>query len=192
MHRQAWELFRFPQFSLGPNPTKEGKTFQLKFVALGMFFSTDLLRLSNKIMREMCRRKQTDLVVFVGHYVVVMLIMFHSTVTTVFCRITHQTQACSNSNASAAKPMPMAFTFSYTSVTISEIIPPGLPPSHQALCYSRPSKANSEHFSSLNVSVMQHCPSPMSVCTMCVCVCCVCVCVCILHVVLLEPLLVCC
>ena len=136
MHRQAWELFRFPQFSLGPNPTKEGKTFQLKFVALGMLFSTDLLRLSNKIMREMCRRKQTDLVVFVGHYVVVMLIMFHSTVTTVFCRITHQTQACSNSNASTARPMPMAFTFSYTLVTVSEIIPRPAPKSSGTLLLS--------------------------------------------------------
>ena len=47
---------------------------------------------------------------------------------------------------------------------------------NQALCYSLPSKANSRHFSSQNMSFKQHCPSPLSVCTVCVCVC-VCVCV---------------
>ena len=40
------------------------------------------------------------------------------------------------------------------------------PPRHQAL--SLPSKANSRHFSSQNISVKQHCTSPLSVCTVCV------------------------
>ena len=54
------------------------------------------------------------------------------------------------------------------------------PPRHQALVLlSLPSKANSRHFSSQNISVKQNCPSPLSVCTVCACVCmCVCVCVC--------------
>ena len=77
--------------------------------------------------------------------------------------------------------------------------------------FSLPSKANSRHFSSRNISVEQHCPSPyQSVQCVCVCVCvcasararacvracmlacvraCVCVCVCILHIAMLEPLL---
>ena len=41
---------------------------------------------------------------------------------------------------------------------------------------SLPSKVNSRHFSSRNISVKLHCPSLPSVCTMCECVC-VCVCV---------------
>ena len=52
------------------------------------------------------------------------------------------------------------------------------------LLLSLPSKANQRQFSSQNISVKQHCPSPLSVCTMCVCVCvCVCVyvCVCVSH-----------
>ena len=62
-----------------------------------------------------------------------------------------------------------------------------LPPRHQALCYSLPSKANSRHFSSLNISIKPHCPSLLSVCTVCVCACvrvcvlCVCVLVHLLH-----------
>ena len=48
------------------------------------------------------------------------------------------------------------------------------PPSG-SLLLSLPSKANSRHFSSQNISAEQHCPSPLSVCTECVCVC-VCVC----------------
>ena len=43
------------------------------------------------------------------------------------------------------------------------------PPRHQALCYSlflqKPT-----HFSSQNISVKPHCPSLLSVCTVCVCV----------------------
>ena len=47
------------------------------------------------------------------------------------------------------------------------------------LLLSLPSKANSRHnFSSQNISVKQHYPSPLSVCTVCVCVC-VCVCACV-------------
>ena len=34
-----------------------------------------------------------------------------------------------------------------------------------------PSKANSRHFSSQNISVKPHCPSLLSVCTVCACVC---------------------
>ena len=56
-------------------------------------------------------------------------------------------------------------------------------PSSSASCYTWrtdptviPSKANSSHFSSQNVSAKQHCPFTPSVCEMCVCVC-VCVCV---------------
>ena len=60
-----------------------------------------------------------------------------------------------------------------------------LPPRHQALCYSLPSKANSRHFSSLNISVKPHCPSLLSVCTVCVCVR-ACVCVLCVHVHLLH------
>ena len=41
---------------------------------------------------------------------------------------------------------------------------------------SLPSKANSRHFSSQNISVKPHCPSLLSVFTVCVCVC-VCVCI---------------
>ena len=71
-----------------------------------------------------------------------------------------------------------------------------LPPRHQALCYSLPSKANSRHFSSPNISVKPHCPSLLSVCTVCVCVCmhvcvcvcCVCVCMCIFCIFMLEHL----
>ena len=48
-----------------------------------------------------------------------------------------------------------------------------------------PSKANSRYFSSQNISAKQHCPSPLSVCTVYVCVC---VCVCIFCVVTLESL----
>ena len=37
--------------------------------------------------------------------------------------------------------------------------------------FSLPSKANSKHFSSQNISSKQHCPSPQSVCKGCVCLC---------------------
>ena len=50
-------------------------------------------------------------------------------------------------------------------------------PQRQQAILSLPSKANSVHLSSSNISVKQHCSSPLSVCAMCVCVC-VCVCVC--------------
>ena len=54
-----------------------------------------------------------------------------------------------------------------------------------SLLLSLPSKANSRHFSSQNISVKPHCPSLLSVCTVCVCVC---VCVRIFCIVMLEPL----
>ena len=45
---------------------------------------------------------------------------------------------------------------------------------------SLPSKSNSRHFSSQNISVKPHCPSLLSVCTVCVCVCaCACVRACV-------------
>ena len=62
--------------------------------------------------------------------------------------------------------------------------------------HSLPSKANSRHFSSPNISVRQHCPLHLSVFTMraraCVCVCvCVSVCARIFYIVMLELLLMC-
>ena len=63
-----------------------------------------------------------------------------------------------------------------------------------------PSKASSRHFSSLNISVRQLSFTLTSLYTVCACVCvcvhactcvCVCACMCILHVVMLEPLLIC-
>ena len=87
----------------------------------------------------------------------------------------HQTHACSTSNASTAKPMVFAFSYHIWN---------NLPQDIRLLFLS--SKANSRHFSSQNISVKQHCPSPLSVCTLCVCVSsqtdgsvCVCVCVCV-------------
>ena len=75
-----------------------------------------------------------------------------------------QTHACSNSFASTAKPMAFA------------LCPPHLeqsPPRHQALCYSlflqKQTQDIRRHFSSQNISAKQHCPSPLSVCTVCVC-----------------------
>ena len=75
-----------------------------------------------------------------------------------------QTHACSKSNTSTTKPM--AFALSHT-------LAPHLkqsPTRHQALFYSlffqKPA-----HFSSQNISVKPHCPSLLSVCTVCVCVC---------------------
>ena len=57
------------------------------------------------------------------------------------------------------------------------------------LLLSLPSKAKSRHSSSQNISAKQHCPSPLSVCTVCVCMHVhVCVCVCIFCIVTLEPL----
>ena len=82
-----------------------------------------------------------------------------------------QTHACSKSNASTAKPMAFALShiLALTSGTIS-------PKTSGTLLLSLPSKANSRHFFSQNISVKPHCPSLLSVCTVCVCVC-VCVCV---------------
>ena len=54
--------------------------------------------------------------------------------------------------------------FAPTSGTIS-------PKTSGTLLLSLPSKANSRHFSSQNISVKPHCPSLPSVCTVCVCVC---------------------
>ena len=85
---------------------------------------------------------------------------------------------------------PMAFTLSHTLVPTSGRISPKISGN---LSFSLPSKANSRHFSSQNISVKQHCPSPLSVCTVCVCVCvsvcvCVCVCVCVRESVNSKPL----
>ena len=52
------------------------------------------------------------------------------------------------------------------------------PPKLQALYYSLFLQKQTEDISQ-NISAKQHCPSPLSVCT--VCVCCVCVCVHLLH-----------
>ena len=56
------------------------------------------------------------------------------------------------------------------------LCPPHLeqsPPRHQALCYSlflqKQTQDIRRHFSSQNISAKQHCPSPLSVCTVCVC-----------------------
>ena len=39
----------------------------------------------------------------------------------------------------------------------------------KTFCLIRLRRSHSRHFSSQNISVKQHCPSPLSVCTMCVC-----------------------
>ena len=95
-----------------------------------------------------------------------------------------QTHACSKSNASTAKPM--AFALSHilapTSGTIS-------PKTSGTLLLSLPSKANSRHFFSQNISVKPHCPSLLSVCTVRACVrACVCACVWIFCIIMLEHL----
>ena len=84
-----------------------------------------------------------------------------------------QTHACSKSNVSTAKPM--AFALSHTLAPTSGTISPK---TSGTLILSLPSKVNSRHFSSQNISVKPHCPSLPSVCTVCVCVC-VCVCACV-------------
>ena len=102
----------------------------------------------------------------------------------------------------------MAFALSHTLAPTSGTLSPKTP---AALLLSLPSKANARHFSSQNISIKQHCPSPLSVCALCVCVracvracvrvcvracmrvcvcVCVCACVCILCTVNPEPLLV--
>ena len=89
-------------------------------------------------------------------------------------RLTH---ACSKSNASTTKPM--AFAPSHTLAPTFETISPK---TSGTLLLSLLSKANSRHFFSQNISVKLHCPSLLSVCTVClfVCVCvCVFVCVCV-------------
>ena len=96
-----------------------------------------------------------------------------------------QTHACSKSNVSTAKPM--AFALSHTLAPTYGTISPK---TSGSLLLSLPSKANSRHFSSQNISVKPHCPSPLSVCPVwvcvCVCVCVVCVCgvcgVCVVYV----------
>ena len=81
----------------------------------------------------------------------------------------HQTHACSNSNASPAKSM--VSTHSHTSAPTSGTI---FPNTSGILLLSLPSKSNLRHFTSRNMSVKQHCPTPLSVCTMymrmCACV----------------------
>ena len=69
------------------------------------------------------------------------------------------------------------------------------PKTSGTLLLSLLSKANSRHFSSQNISIKPHCPSLLSVCTVCVCVH-ACtrafmhVCVCIFCIIMLEHLLV--
>ena len=94
-----------------------------------------------------------------------------------------QPHACSNSNASTTKPI--AFALPHTLDPTSRTISPKI---SGTLLLSLPSTANSRHFSSQNISVKQHCPSPLSVCTVCVCMH-ACVRVCILHIVMLEHLM---
>ena len=67
-----------------------------------------------------------------------------------------QTHACSNSNASTAKPM--AFALFHTLASTSGTI---FPKTSGTLLLSLPSKANSRHFSSQNISAKQHCLSPL-------------------------------
>ena len=104
------------------------------------------------------------------------------------------THACSKSNTSTTKPM--AFTLSHSLAPTSGTISPK---TSGTLVLSLPSKANSSHFSSHSTSVKPHCPSLLSICTVCVCVCvcvclcvcvcvCVCMCVCVFCIVMLEPL----
>ena len=78
----------------------------------------------------------------------------------------HQTHACANSNASTAKPV--AFALSHTSAPTSGKIPSK---TSGTRLLSLPSKANSRHFSSQNISAKQCCPASIPVCTVCVCVC---------------------
>ena len=61
-------------------------------------------------------------------------------------------------------PFALSHTLAPTSGTIS-------PKTSGTLLLFLPSKANSRHFSSQNISVKPHCPSLPSVCTVCVCVC---------------------
>ena len=77
-----------------------------------------------------------------------------------------QTHTCSKSNASTAKSM--AFALSHTLAPTSGTISPK---TSGTLLLSLPSKANSRHFSSQNISVRPHCPSLLSVCTVGVWVC---------------------
>ena len=90
----------------------------------------------------------------------------------------------------------MAFALSHTLVPTSGTI--SLKTSGTLLLFL-PSKVNSRHFSSQNISVKPHCPSLPSVCTVCVRVCacacvracvraCVHVCVCIFCIIMLEHL----
>ena len=91
----------------------------------------------------------------------------------------------------------MAFALSHTLATTSGTI---FPKTSGTLLLSLPSKANSRHFSSQNISVKPHYPSILSVCTVyvCVCVCvrararvraCVraCVCVCVSSILFKNP-----
>ena len=89
---------------------------------------------------------------------------------------------------SLTKPLEGTKTLTFPSLpsTIS-------PKTSGSLLLSLPSKSNSRHFSSQNISVKPHCPSLLSVCTVCVCVCacaCVraCVRVCIFCIIMLEHL----
>ena len=62
----------------------------------------------------------------------------------------------------------LAFALSHTLAPTSGTISPK---TSGTRLLSLPSKANSRHFSSQNISVKPHCPSLLSVCTVCVCVC---------------------
>ena len=67
----------------------------------------------------------------------------------------------------------MAFALSHSLAPTAETISPNT--SGTLLLFFQ----KQTHFSSQNISLKQHCPSPLQVCTVCLCVCvCVCVCVC--------------
>ena len=78
----------------------------------------------------------------------------------------HQRQASSSSNTSNSATKLMAFTLSQALVPMSGTVSPKT--SGTLLLYL-PSKTNSKTFSSPNILIKQHCPSPLSICTMCVC-----------------------
>ena len=93
------------------------------------------------------------------------------------------TDTCMLFNASTAKPM--AFALFHTLAPTSGTI---FPKTSGTLLFSPPLKANSWQISSRNISVKQHCPSPLSLVSVCAVCVCVCVCVCIVCIVTLERL----
>lgn len=77
----------------------------------------------------------------------------------------HQTSKLQLQHLNSATKL-MAFTLSQALVPMSGTVSPKT--SGTLLLYL-PSKTNSKTFSSPNVLIKQHCPSPLSICTMCVC-----------------------